>query len=376
MSRLNECLRGIRVLDLSRYLPGPLATLLLADLGAEVLKIEPPNGDEMTSLGPCGTDGEPLFYNAINGGKHVRRMDLKDARVREDFFVLVQHADVLIESSRPGAMERLGLGVDVLIAVNPRLVHCSLSGYGSNSPLAQAAGHDANYLALAGVLRRNGAPIPSYFDPPLADTSGAMLTAIAILGALRARDRDGRGCRLDIGLADAAMPLQAFQIADFGARGYDPAPGETYLNGGAAYYHVYATSDERHVALAAVEPKFWARFCVAAERQEWMARQVEPLPQHALTRDLGSYFGALSLAQCLARFDADNCCLTPVLTLAEALESDHCHSRRLVVKGPGGDLQALFPAWMDGEPPVPRAMVAPTTGGFRDVPDDDQSNRS
>ena len=372
MSRLNECLHGIRVLDLSRYLPGPLATLLLADLGADVLKIEPPGGDEMITLGPRGAGGEPVFYDAVNGGKRVRRMDLKDPGAREEFIALVRQADVLIESSRPGAMERLHLGFDRLVIANPRLIYCGLSGYGGNSPLAQAAGHDANYLALAGVLHRNGVP-PSYFDPPVADTTGSLFAALAILGALRARDRDGRGCRLDIGLADVAAPLQTFQVADYGARGYDPASDETYLNGGAACYRIYPTADGRYVALAAIEPKFWARFCAAANRPGWVARQAEPLPQHALIEDVKSFFGALSLAQCLAHFDGVDCCLTPVLTLGEAIQSDHCLSRRLVVRGSGGELQALFPAWMDGAPPSPRARVSTTTDGFRDRPIEAQS---
>lgn len=193
---------------------------------------------------------------------------------------------------------------------------------------------------------------------------------------MRARDRDGQGCRLDIGLADVAAPLQAFQVADYGAGGHDPAPNETYLNGGSACYRVYPTADARYVALAAIEPKFWTRFCAAANRPEWIVRQAEPLPQHALIEDVKSFFGALSLARCRAQFDGVDCCLTPVLTLGEAIESDHCQSRRLVARGPGGDLQALFPAWMDGEPTSPRARVSVTTDGFRDTPVEAQSKRS
>ena len=354
MSALNSWLAGVRVIDLSQYLPGPLATLFLADFGAEVLKIEPPRGDEMRNLGPRDSAGRPLFYESVNGGKSVRRMDLKDPQVRETFLQLVDTADVLLETFRPGVMARLGLGYATLAARNPRLVYCSLSGYGVGGPFEQAAGHDANYLAQAGILDRNGDEAPVYFDPPVADTTGSLFAVIAILGALRGRDRTGRGCEIDIGLADVAQPLQIFQVADYGARGHSPSRNETYLNGGAAYYRIFATGDGRHVALGAIEDKFWQRFCEAAGQPEWVTRAKEPLPQHGLIRDLAAYFEALTLAECEARFAAADCCLTPILTAGEALESEHVRHRGLVRRGPAGDLQALFPARVDGESPATR----------------------
>jgi hypothetical protein len=177
MSRANQWLHGIRVLDLSRYIPGPLATMLLADLGAEVLKIEAPDGDEMQHLGPRDAAGKPIFYSSLNAGKTVRRMNLKNEAERAEFLRLVESADVLLESFRPGVMAKLGIGYDKLRSINPRLVYCALSGYGANGPLAREAGHDANYLALAGVLYRNGAPAPNYFDPPVCDNVGAQLAA-------------------------------------------------------------------------------------------------------------------------------------------------------------------------------------------------------
>ena len=275
ISRLARFAEGLRVLDLSAFLPGPLAGLLLADMGAEVLKIEPPAGDAMMQLGPRDAAGEPVFYGAVNAGKTVRRMDLKQPDVRAEFLELVRDYDVLIEGFRPGVLARLGLGYDVLRAVNPGLILCSLSGYGASGPLTRAAGHDANYLALSGVMHRNGSP-PTFYDPPLADLSGSLFDVIAILGALRAREADGLGCAIDIGLGDTPMPLQLFQIAEHGATGAVPQPRATYLNGGAAYYQVYATSDGRHGALGAIEPKFWATFCTAAGRPDWVARRPKP----------------------------------------------------------------------------------------------------
>ncbi len=350
MSRLNEWLRGIRVLDLSRYIPGPLATMLLADMGAEVLKIEAPEGDEMQHLGPRNAAGEPIFYPSVNAGKLVRRMNLKDEGARAEFLQLVERADVLLESFRPGVMARLGLGYEALRAINPRLIYCALSGYGAHGPLAQAAGHDANYLALTGILYRNA----TYFDPPLCDNVGALFAVIAILGALQGRSRDGRGCELDLSLADSTWPLQAFQVADYGARGYSPGPEETYLNGGAAWYRVYRTREGRHVALGTAGDKFWERFCRAADRPDWIARASDPMPQRALMEEVQALIGSLTLAECMERFVPADCCFTPVLTLAEAVESEQARARQLVRRAPSGALQALFPAWVDREPPAAR----------------------
>jgi crotonobetainyl-CoA:carnitine CoA-transferase CaiB-like acyl-CoA transferase len=369
MSRLNTWLGGVRVLDLSRYRPGPFAGMLLADMGAEVLKIEGPDGDDMQHLGPRDAGGEPIFYPSLNGGKKVRRMDLKNAAVRQEFLGLVASADVLLETFRPGVMARLGVGYPVLSKANPRLVYCALSGYGANGPLALAAGHDANYLALTGILFRNGRGTGAYFDPPVADDCGALFAVIAILGALRDRDRTGRGCEIDMGLADAVWPLQSFQVADYGERGYSPGPEETYLNDGAAWYRAYRTRDGQLVALGAAGGVFWQRFCQAAGRPEWIAREADPLPQRPLINELDQFFAGLNLAECVARFVPADCCFTPVLTLAEAVDSEQTRSRRIVRRSPSGVLQALFPAWVDGQPPDTRGALRSTSGGFEEPTD-------
>jgi len=366
MSRLNAWLGGVRVLDLSRYRPGPFAAMLLADMGADVLKIEGPDGDEMQHLGPRDAAGKPIFYPSLNGGKKVRRMDLKNTVMRAEFLHLVESADVLLESFRPGVMSRLGVGYEVLSKTNPRLVYCALSGYGANGPLARAAGHDANYLALTGVMYRNGRGSCAYFDPPVSDDAGALFAVIAILGALRERDRSGRGCEIDMGLADAVWPLQGCQVADYGERGYSPGPEETYLNDGAAWYRAYRTRDARHVALGAAGGLFWRRFCEAAERPDWIAREHDPLPQRPLIGEVEAFLATLTLAECVARFVPADCCFTPVLTLDEAVESEQTRARQLVRRGPSGTLQALFPAWVDGEPPAARTPPRASNDGFDD----------
>ena len=358
---MSQWLKGIRILDLSQYIPGPLASLLLADMGAEVLKIEPPAGDPMQTLGPRNRAGEGLFHQTLNAGKRIVRIDLKSPQGRETLLELARGADVLIEGFRPGVMARLGLSIESLRAHAPRLIVCSISGYGAAGGALQKAGHDANYLAEAGVLDRNGREEPVFFDPPVADVSGSLFAAIAILGALQGRHQSGHGCAIDLGLADVIMPLQMLQVADYGENLAVPQRRTTYLNGGAAYYQVYRTRDDRHVVVGAVEPKFWQRFSATAGHPEWIVRQAEPLPQHRLIADVADAIARLSLNECLALFSHDECCVSPVLPLDEALESPRLASRQLVVRARDGSLQALFPAWVDGSPPSPRAAVIPDT---------------
>ena len=351
----HQWLAGIRVLDLSQYIPGPLASLLLADMGAEVLKIEPPAGDPMMTLGPRSRSGEGLFHQTLNAGKRIVRIDLKHAEGQARLLQLAREADVLIEGFRPGVMDRLGLAISRLRSEAPRLIICSISGYGASGESLQKAGHDANYLAEAGVLDRNGSADPMYFDPPIADVSGSLFAAMAILGALQGRTRTGEGCVIDLGLADVIMPLQMLQVADYGENGTVPGRRTTYLNGGAAYYQIYRTRDDQHLVVGAVEPKFWRKFSETAGHPEWVERQSEPLPQHRLIADIATVISGWSLEECLTRFADDECCVSPVLDLGNALQTSRINSRKLVVKGPDGRMQALFPAWIDGEPPLPRA---------------------
>jgi alpha-methylacyl-CoA racemase len=358
MSAMAEFLRGVRILDLSQYIPGPLGSLLLVDMGAEVIKIEPPAGDPMRVLGPRTRDNAPLFYETLNAGKLVVHLNLKDAQDVSAFIDLVKTADVVIEGFRPGVMHRLGIDYATLSAHNPELVYCAISGYGATGIDAQKAGHDANYLAEAGVLDRNGSESPIFFDPPIADETGSLYAAMAILGALNARHRTGAGCEIDIALADVIMPMQLLQIADYAENGAVPARRGTYLNGGAAYYNIYATSDGHHIVVGAVEPKFWRAFCLAAGREEWVARQNEAIPQHPLTAAVAAHVSQLTLAECHTRFADGDCCVSAVLPLNEALESPRTVERGLVARTTTG-LQALFPALVNGQPPAPRPPLKP-----------------
>lgn len=358
MSDLGGFLRGVKVLDLSQYIPGPMATLFLSDMGAEVLKVEPPHGDEMQRLGPRDSEDRPIFYRTMNAGKTVMRMDLKDAAMRAKFLDMVRTADVVVEGFRPGVMKRLGIDYPALKQANPAVILCSISGYGANSSDASKAGHDANYLAMMGMLDRNGGDRPAFFDPPISDVAGSLFAAMIILGALHGRNRTGRGCEIDLALADTVMPLQMMQVADYGANRTVPRRGTTYLNGGAAYYQVYRTRDGRFAILGAVERKFWRAFCEAAGRPGWLERHGDAFPQDALKNELQEFFGGLDSAEAIEKFGSADCCFTIVRDLGEALNERHIEQRMLVRNGPTGELQSLLPAWINGEPPELRAAPA------------------
>lgn len=375
-SPMTRFLAGLRVIDLSQYIPGPMATLYLADFGADVLKIEPPTGDQMQQLGPRDPAGRPTFYHALNSGKSVQRMNLKDPRVRKAFLNLVSDADVIVEGFRPGVMARLGVDYSVLSAVNPGIILCSISGYGANSSQAAKAGHDANYLAMSGIMSRNGRDGPVYYDPPIADTAGALFAVTAILAALHGRLRSGKGCVIDLALADTLMPLQLMQIADFGARGHVPAAGQTYLNGGAAYYNVYATVDSRHVVLGAVEPKFWENFCNAAQRPDLIPRHGESIPQTDLRREIAAIFAAMTSTEALTRFGAVDCCFTLVQDLSEAMAEKQIKDRQLVRHNANGQLQALFPVRIDGAAPEVRPELTVVGTGYQAETDEQSTDNT
>jgi crotonobetainyl-CoA:carnitine CoA-transferase CaiB-like acyl-CoA transferase len=350
-----EFLGGIKVLDLSRHLPGPLATLMMVDLGASVLKIEPPAGDEMRTLGPTGMGGLSAYFEAINAGKVSLKLDLRNPADKVRFLALADEADILLESFRPGTMARLGLGPETIRARNPGLIYCSLSGFGAEGPRVGQAGHDNNYLSLTGVLAGTGLKErPVFFDPPIADVSGALATTIALLGAVNKRARDGKGCTLDLSLADAVMPLVTFALGSLSAGRGSPKREEEMLNGGVARYRVYRCADGKFATLGAVEPKFWQAFCEAAGRADWTARYDDPWPQTALIAEVDALFAGLTLDEAIARFEPADCCFAPVLSLEQAVETEQMQARGLVRRGPDGAWQALFPGKVDGEAPAVR----------------------
>lgn len=253
-------LSNIKVLDFTTLLPGPLATLILAEAGADVLKIErPATGDDMRSFPPA-IAGESVLFALLNRGKRSLALDLKAAAAWTALEPLVREADILVEQFRPGVMDRLGLGYERLQGVNPRLVYCSITGYGQDGPKAATVGHDLTYLAEAGVLAQ--ARLGSVPPVLAADIAGGAYPAVMnILLALRQRDASGAGCRLDIAMAEQSLTFAIGGLAELWTTGRSPAPGGWLLTGGSPRYQLYATSDSQWVAAAPLEEKFWQRFC-------------------------------------------------------------------------------------------------------------------
>ncbi len=358
-SRLHSFLKGIRVVDLSRYLPGPLASLMLSDLGATVIKVESPQGDGLETLGPLRADGRSAWHEAINGGKEILPLDLKQAEDKEILWRLIEDADIVLESFRPGVMVKMGFSVEQMRRRNPRLIVASLSGYGQQGPLSQAAGHDINYLATAGFLSDVGSDrlTPALVSPPVADTFGSMFALSSVLAALYAREKTGEGCYIDLALADAVAPILTLGFSEIGVPTPRAARAEDFLSGGWACYGIYRCADGREVALGAIEPKFWAAFCAAAGHLDWVARQQEKLPQQALKKEVAAFFGAEPRETILTRFAQADCCLSPVLDIASAAETPHAKARGIVQRTAEGATQAVFPVWVDGQPPSARGPL-------------------
>ncbi len=340
-------LSGLRVIDLTRLLPGPAVTMHLADFGAEVIKVEDTgDGDYLRGFPPQvatgdGASANPSFV-ALNRGKKSLCLNLKDADARDALLHLVERSDALVESFRPGVLARLGLGWDVLHARNPRLVLCSLSGYGQHGPLAQAAGHDINYIALAGVLdqiRAQGRPaIPNL---QLGDVLGGTLSALStLLIALLGAQRHGQGRWVDVAMTDGLLAHHVFPLAELDA-GVAPVAGDTLLTGGVACYGVYETADGRHLAVGALEAKFWQTFCAVIDRPDLASRHwtAGEAPGSAAARDTVETVAAIIRAQPRAhweqRFAAVDCCVTPVLTPAEALAHPQPAARGIVHRDAG-----------------------------------------
>ncbi|MBA3500971.1 MAG: CoA transferase [Deltaproteobacteria bacterium] len=358
-----DALTGIRVLDLSRLLPGPYLTMILADMGADVVKVEDPRvGDYLRALGP-GKAGMGGRFLAINRGKRSIAMDLKAPAVRDAFLKMVEKADVIVESFRPGVMEKLGVGYDALAARNPKIILCSISGYGQTGPYVHRAGHDLDYIGLAGVLAmggpRDGAPVmPGVQVADLA--GGALWGATAILGALVGRDRNGRGAHLDISMTEGALALLAAELGnmDCGAR---PSRSTEGLNGALACYGVYKTKDDRYLAVGALEPKFWIALNQAIGRAPNIAELVGKPDDQAKTRaEVAAIFATKTAAEWAAHLASHDCCVEIVLEPNEL--ADHpLHRAREVFfqidggQGVGSVLQVRTPVGKPANPlPPPR----------------------
>ncbi len=333
-------LDDVRVIDLSQYIPGPFATRQLADLGADVIKIEPPDGDPMRRFMRRDGDAISPIYRHINRGKRVCRLDLKTADGADAFAELLRGADILLESFRPGVLDRLGFTRQRLAELNAKLIHCALSGYGQSGPYRLRAGHDINYCALAGQGLVSGTadrPVIAY--PPIADHASALQAAIAMLAALHSRQRDDGGVYLDISITESILAWQYLP-----ALGVAEARAASMLDGGAACYNIYRCADGKFISLGAIEASFWRNFCNAVGRPDWIERQFESMPQTALIEEVADLIGSEPRKRWDALLDSVDCCYAPLLEMAE-LASNPLFAAR----GAWAESAPNYAGWVNGE---------------------------
>lgn len=332
---MRQALEGIRVLDLSRLLPGPYCSMMLADLGADVIKVEDTKTGDPVRLSTPRVGDESARFIQSNRGKKSIALDLKTDRGRELFLKLSETADVVLDQFRPGVVERLRIGYEDVNKVNTRIVYCSLTGYGQNGPYRDRAGHDINYIALAGALgltsddRRR----PTIPGVQIADLAGGIAAGFAILAALLARERTGHGQFVDVSMFDVVMALLTVPAAAQFA-GTNIGVGEKYLLSGAyPYYNVYETGDGAFMSLGALEPKFWANFCRRVGREDLIARQFDDgKGRESLFEEVRTIFKSRSRAEWVDLMrDADACC-EPVLSMAEAFAHAQAQARNMVIE--------------------------------------------
>lgn len=366
-------LEGIRVLDLSRLLPGPFCSLLLADYGAEVIKVEDMGMGDYARWSPPHYEGaqasaSSALFLSLNRNKQSIRLNLKDERGREALLRLVRDADVLLESFRPGVLDRLGVGYERMREVNPRIVYCALTGYGLDGPMRDRSGHDMNYLGLVGLLgltgEEGGPPVQAAAQ--IADIGGGgLMAAFGILAALRERDRSGEGQLVDVSMADGSLAWLAMTAAMYLADGVVPRRGQVPLAGGFVCYRPYACADG-WVTLGALEPKFFRAFCEGVGRPDLAEHQFEP-PGSDAHRQLEEIFAARTREQWSGFAGEHDCCLEPVLELDEVMDSELVRAREMVVEvdQPGARRpvrQLGLPVKLSRTPGDPRRLPGPGLG--------------
>ncbi|MCP4538756.1 MAG: CoA transferase [Chloroflexi bacterium] len=316
-------LNHVRVLDLSRLLPGPYCSRILADFGAEVIKIELPDGSDWVRHVPPLVNGEGALFQALNQGKKSLTLNLKSDEGRAVLLRLVETADVLLESFRPGVMERLGVGYERLSKANARLIYCSLSGYGQDGPYRERPGHDLNFIGLTGLLDLTGSRKgpPTIPGVPIADLNGALWAAFGILLALMTREQTGQGQRVDGSLLGGALACMSMAVVH--SLGGQPVErGGSTLTGGLVCYNVYETKDGKYVTLGALEAQFWTAFCQAAGRDDLVSQQLAPaIPGEPAYDELCALFRTRTRQEWVEAMAGVDTCFEPVYDVEEALAS-------------------------------------------------------
>jgi crotonobetainyl-CoA:carnitine CoA-transferase CaiB-like acyl-CoA transferase len=371
---VSGALSDIRVLDLTRLLPGGFCSLMLADFGAEVVKVEDTGGGDYVRWAPPYYGDEEhqalgtrsALYLSLNRGKRSIRVDLKSDAGRDAFLRLAREYDVVLEGFRPGVLDRLGVGYERLREANPAVVYCAITGYGQDGPNAQRAGHDTNYLALNGMLGMTGAPDgpPIQTAAQIADLGGgALMAAFGVMAALHHARRSGEGQAVDVSMADGSLAWLAMVAGRYFCDGEVPRRGEGQLSGGILGYLPYEAADG-WVSCGALEPKFWAAFCNGVERPDLVEAQFEPPGSEAWAK-VAEVFRGRSRVEWKAFNDEHDCCIEPVLGVGEALDSELVRARRMVteIEQPGlGTVRQLgLPVKMSRTPGDP-TRAAPAFG--------------
>ena len=357
-------LASLKVLDFSTLLPGPFASLMLADMGAEVLRIESPTRPDLLRVLPPHDQGTSASHAYLNRNKRSLALDLKQAEALQIVYALVADYDIVLEQFRPGVMERLGLGYEALKAINPRLIYVSITGYGQTGPYKDRAGHDINYLALAGMAsytgRQDSGPLP--LGVQVADVGGGSLHAVVgLLAAVIARQQSGVGQYLDVSMTDCSFSLNAMAGAGYLACGVEPQWETQVLNGG-SFYDYYRTRDGRWMSVGSLEPAFMQALCTALGRPELTAHGLTPERQPAFKQALQVEFEKRSFDQLCELFAGVDACVEPVLTLSEAVAHPQIMARALVSQVPRSDgssqAQIACPLKFSEGLPAPRHIGA------------------
>lgn len=328
-----QALTGIRVLDLSRLLPGPYCTMLLADFGAEVIKIEEPGkGDYSRSFPPFLKDFG-YWHLQLNRNKQSVVLDLKSEEGKNIFLELVKTADVVVESYRPGVLKKLGVDYEAAAKVNPKIIYCSLSGYGSKGPLAHKADHDLGYLSLAGVTAMSGEAdgVPAIPGVLMADMNAALSAGMSIMIALRHAALTGQGQEIDISLFNVAMNLMPGAASLFFGSGFVAERGNNWLTGAYANYNIYATADGRYVSVGCLEKKFWRNLCLGLGKEELIDMIDDESNHPYLKEQLAAAFKQKTMREWEEFFADKDACVTPVLNFKEAVESEQVQANEMVL---------------------------------------------
>jgi len=328
-------LDGITILDLTRLLPGAVATMMLGDFGAEIIKIEEPGIGDPARHSRAGIKQPGAYFLATNRNKRSVTINLKHERGREVFLKLVEKADALVEGFRPGVMDRLGVGYETLKALNPRLIYCAITGYGQDGPYRLRAGHDANYLSVAGLLSVNGPKggAPTLSGVQLADLAGGSLHAVmGVLLALQTRARTGEGQFVDVSMTDGSLSMMYVPFASFLANGAQPQRGNEGLSGRYACYQIYETKDGRYLSLGALEHKFWENACRVLGREDFIGKCFNDDAQEEMIAAFREIFKTRTAAEWLAAFENVDTCVALVNDIAEMIEDPQIKHRGLIAE--------------------------------------------